>query len=194
MALPGTLTVADLYAMPESERGERYELITGDLYVNPAPRPRHQLVNSNLLFHFSSHVRSRRLGWVVDNVGVHVGSLTYVIPDVAFISHEHFEVVGAANIEGAPDLVCEILSPSTRRQDLVTKRAFYARIGVREYWIIDPDALTVTVLVLEEGVFAELASAEPGVAVSRELPGLHLRLDEVFEDIDLIASEPEAQE
>lgn len=76
MALPRTLTVADLYAMPESERGERYELFDGDLVVTPALRPRHQLVNSNLLFHLSSHVRSRRLGWVVDNVGVHVGSLT----------------------------------------------------------------------------------------------------------------------
>lgn len=190
MALPKTFTVADLYAMPESERGERYELIDGDLLVNPAPRSKHQSVNHNLVLHLGNHVRSNRLGRVRDNSGVRVGERTYVIPDVVFVAQDRLSIFGEDSIEAAPDLVCEILSPSTRRQDLITKRALYARIGVGEYWLIDPDALSVTVLELLGGAYTELVSREPGVIDSRILPGLHLRLDDVFEDLDLAPAEP----
>jgi Uma2 family endonuclease len=194
MALPRSFTVADLYAMPESERGERYELIDGDLLVNPAPRSKHQSVNHNLVLHLGNYVRLNRLGRVRENSGVHVSEGTYVIPDAVFVARDRLSIFGEDNIEAAPDLVCEILSPSTRRQDLITKRALYARIGVCEYWLIDPDALSVTVLVLENGGFIELAPNEPGVVASRVLPGLHLKLDEVFEDIDLVPAESQPQE
>lgn len=76
MALPRSFTVADLYAMPESERGERYELIDGDLLVNPAPALRHQVISSNLFFHLSAQVRTQRIGWVGDNSGVQIGDRT----------------------------------------------------------------------------------------------------------------------
>ncbi|MCA9876841.1 MAG: Uma2 family endonuclease, partial [Thermomicrobiales bacterium] len=162
--------------------------------VNPAPRSKHQSVNHNLVLHLGNYVRAHRLGRVRDNSGVHVSERTYVIPDVVFVARDHLSIFGEDSIEGAPDLVCEILSPSTRRQDLITKRALYARIGVREYWLVDPEALSVTVLVLEGDGFAELAFAEPDVVTSRVLPGLHLRLDDVFDDIDLVPAEPRPQE
>ena len=126
MALPRHLTVADLYAMPESERGERYELIDGELWVNPAPRSRHQSVSHNLVVHLGNHVRANRLGRVRDNSGIQLGERTYVIPDVVFVARDRLSIFGEDNIEAAPDLVCEILSPSTRRQDLITRRALYA--------------------------------------------------------------------
>ena len=191
MALPRTLTVADLYAMPESERGERYELIDGDLFVNPAPTWRHQTISSNLLVHVSGHVRSLRLGWLRDNVGVRIGESTYVIPDLVFISRERQEIIGEASIEAAPDLVVEILSPSTRRNDLVLKRSLYARIGVREYWIIEPATQVVNVLRLEAGTYVEIPLVETGAVRSQVLPGLYLTLEDVFEDVDIVqAGEP----
>ena len=65
MALPRTLTVADLYAIPESERGERYELIDGELYVNPAPTPAHQIISGNLMLNLELRVRANRVGRVI---------------------------------------------------------------------------------------------------------------------------------
>lgn len=185
MALPRSFTVADLYAMPESERGEQYELIDGDLLVNPAPALRHQVISSNLFFHLSAHVRTQRIGWVGDNSGVHIGDRTRVVPDLVFVAREHQDILGEANIEGSPDLVVEIVSPSTRRNDLLTKRALYARIGVCEYWLVEPVTQTVTVLALEAGRYIEVPLAEVGAVRSRVLPGLHLTLHQVFEDADL---------
>lgn len=185
MALPRSLTVSDLYAMPESGRGERYELIDGALVVNPAPVSRHQTVSSNLGFHLSVHVRANRPGWVRNNSGVYIDERTYVIPDIVFIARERQNIIGSTNIEAAPDLVCEILSPSSRRSDVLTKRSLYARIGVREYWIVDPDAQSVTVLALESGSYVEVAPGNPGEISSRVLPNLRLSLNEVFEDVDV---------
>lgn len=185
MALPRQLTVADLWAMPESERGERYELIEGELFVTPTPTWRHQAVSSNLSRVLSTYVHTLRLGWVVDNVSVHVDDRTYLVPDLVFVSRERQGVISAAGLEAAPDLVCEILSPSTRRRDLITKRALYTRIGVREYWLIDPGAQTVTVLALEAGRFVELPQGDGGGIRSRLWPSLQLPLTTLFEDADI---------
>lgn len=189
MALPRSFTVADLYAMPESGRGDRYELINGELFVTPSPSSRHQAVSSNLMFHLEAHVRRHRLGWVRDNSGVHVDDRTYVIPDAIFIARERRNIIGEANVEAAPDLVCEILSPSTRRQDLLIKRALYARIGVREYWLIDPEARAVTVMALDSGSYAESSPIVAGTIASRVLPDLYLPLAELFEEIDLVPND-----
>lgn len=194
MALPRSFTVADLFAMPESERGERYELIDGDLFVTPAPTWRHQSVSSNLVRVLDAHVHAARLGWVRDNLGVRLNDRTYVIPDAVFVSRERRAIIGARDLKGAPDLIVEILSPSTRRRDLLTKRALFARIETREYWVIDPEALTVTVLVLEKGSFVELAPTDPEFVSSRVLPELRLRLVNLFEDIDLAPADPQSEE
>ena len=194
MALPRSFTVDDLYAMPESERGERYELIDGELFVTPAPTWRHQTVSSNLKRVIDAHVYAQRLGWVRDNLGVRVSERTYVIPDAVFVSRERRAIIGAMELDGAPDLIVEILSPNTRRRDLLTKRALFARMGVREYWLIDPDALAVTVLVLEGSSFVELLPAESGLLTSRVLPELSVRLADLFEDIDIGPDTSSSQE
>ncbi|MFT4039131.1 MAG: Uma2 family endonuclease [Thermomicrobiales bacterium] len=187
MALPKALfTVADLSALPASERGERYELIDGVLEVNAAPGSDHQSISNNLEFLLTAHVRANRLGRVRDNSGVQIGERVFLIPDVVFISQERLGIIGAENIEAAPDLVVEILSPSTRSYDLLTKRAVYARIGVREYWIVDAEARAVTVLALEGGRYAGVAPVETGVVTSRVLPGLRLTVAEVFEDVGAV--------
>jgi Uma2 family endonuclease len=81
-------------------------------------------------FYLTAHVMESQPGYVNSAAGVHVGDRTYVVPDVVLISRERVDIVGKVNVEAAPDLVCDILSPGTRRQDAITKRALYARIGV----------------------------------------------------------------
>lgn len=151
MALPRTLTVADLYAMPESERGERYELIDRDLRVTPAPAPAHQIISGNVMLNLELHVRANRLGRVIAAPGARVDERTYVVPDIGFIAKPRIGIIGSANVTAAPDLACEILSHANRRYDLMVKRDLYARTGVREYWLVDLAAKSVTLLTLGPG-------------------------------------------
>ena len=104
-----------------------------------------------------------------------------VQPDLAFVSKEREGIIAHANIQGAPDLIVEILSPSTGRLDMTTKRDLYARHGVAEYWIADPDARTIAVMVLTDGVF-EVSDeyAESDTLTSPTLEGFSVELDRVF--------------
>jgi Uma2 family endonuclease len=100
------------------------------------------------LFH---HTREKKLGDLLPGpCDVILSDENIVQPDILFVSNERLGIIGEANISGAPDLVIEILSPSTRNKDLEIKRKIYAGFGVREYWIVDPVAETVDVLVWSE--------------------------------------------
>ena len=74
-----------------------------------------------------------------------------VQPDLLFVSRERLHIITEDNVQGAPDLVVEIRSPLTARQDWTVKRELYARHGVKEYWLVDPDAATISVLLLDDG-------------------------------------------
>lgn len=89
-------------------------------------------------------------------------------------------IAGPDTIDAAPDLVVEILSPRTRRRDLTTKRDLYARFGVQEYWIVDPDARTVTVLALTGDRYETVPLTDEGIIQSRVLPGLTLAPAAIF--------------
>ena len=104
-----------------------------------------------------------------------------VQPDILFISNERADIITEANIQGAPDLVVEILSPSTGAYDRGYKQVLYGRHGVREYWIVDPDAETVDVLVEGEDGLIPLGSyGNTGELNTPLLEGLTLDLDELF--------------
>ena len=105
-----------------------------------------------------------------------------VQPDLLFVSRgrEHI-LVGGDNVQGAPDLVVEILSPSTAGRDRTLKRSLYAKHGVGEYWLVDPDDETVTVMALGEGGFETAAVYRKGQTLtSSTLPGFAVGLDEIF--------------
>jgi Uma2 family endonuclease len=106
-----------------------------------------------------------------------------VEPDLLFVSTERAEVLTERNVQGAPDLVVEVGSPSTRRRDEQTKLQLYERCGVQEYWVVDPDLDAVKVYRLVEGRYqraAELTLAAQGVLTSPLIPGLALSLADIF--------------
>lgn len=174
-------TYEDLDRLPESENGDRYEIIDGVVIVTPSPIPLHQASSGGLFFEFESFVRPRRLGRVLSApVDVKLADDEPVlVPDLVFVARERLHIIGPKAIEGAPDIVVEILSPSTKDRDLGIKRAIYARYGVREYWIVDPQARSVTVLALR-GDRYEPRPKEGGVARSAVRPGLAIDVAALF--------------
>ena len=177
------LTYEDYLHFPED--GKRHELIEGDHVVTPAPNIRHQTVHANLFRILSAFVHEGELGRVLSAPTDVVLSDTDVVqPDLLFVSRENRERIGEAHVQGAPDLVVEIVSEATRRRDEITKRHLYERHGVTEYWVVDPVVDRVKVFRAgEEGRYervAELSLEEEGVLESRLFPGLEVPLREIF--------------
>lgn len=178
-------TSADLADVPEDQTGRRYEIIDGELIVTPSPVPRHELLAVRLTLRFGNYVEARRLGQVWgDRVDIKLAEgEALVIPDLSFIRRDRLGIVGPTAIDGVPDLVLEILSPSTRHRDLGEKMALYARYGVTEYWVVDPEARSVRVLILN-GDRYEAVEQPPGLARSRVLPGLDVDIAALFAELD----------
>ena len=131
------LTYEDYCLLPNN--GKRYEIIDGELFATPSPLWRHQNVLANLLYHLTDHVRKHSLGKVYPApFDVVFSQYDVVEPDILYISDARAFVVTEKNVQGAPDLVVEILSESTAPIDRTTKLKLYARHGVKEYWVIDP--------------------------------------------------------
>jgi len=174
------LTYEDYCALPED--GRRYQIIEGDLDVTPVPSTKHQRVSRNLEFILVDHVRRHRLGEILDApVDVILASDTVVQPDIVFVASERSSLVTERGIEGPPDLVVEILSPKTRRTDRIAKMRAYARFGVRECWIVDPDEQSLEVFSLAGGSYVLARAACGSEKVRSDLfPELTLALDELF--------------
>lgn len=134
---------ADLVAMPED--GRRYEIVEGELIVSPSPRPRHQLIVGRLT-RFLGEIAAEGLGEVFPApLDVVLDDRNVFEPDVLFVRSERLGIVSETNVQGPPDLVVEVLSESTRDDDLGRKLEAYNRFGVAEYWVVDPDIQRVRV-------------------------------------------------
>ena len=130
-------TWRDAQRMPDD--GNRYEAIGGILHVTAAPKWRHQVVSKRLLVRLSELLEGPGHGEVAATPGVEFPATGEgVQPDILFVSNERRHIVEEAGLVGAPDLVVEVLSPSTAERDRGAKRRLYERQGVREYWIVDP--------------------------------------------------------
>lgn len=173
------LTYDDYARMPE---GERYELLEGDLQLTPAPSPRHQLVAQRIELALIHHVEGNGLGQVLDApIDVVLSHTNVVQPDILFIRSDRLGIIGEKYIQGPPDLIVEVLSPSTRERDLVTKRRLYARFGVRELWLVDPDARTIEVCVHTGSDLTTHRMFQNDMRLTSPLlPGLEIELTRVF--------------
>jgi len=135
--LPPKLTYEDYLLIPED--GRRHEIIDGEHYVTAAPFVPHQRLAVRLTLRLGGFVEENRLGqFFFAPTDVLLSPFDVVQPDLLFVSNQRASIVGLKNIQGAPDLVIEILSPSTRKLDERLKLRAYERYGVREYWMFDP--------------------------------------------------------
>ena len=177
VAAPRRMTYEEFMRLPEERT--RCELISGWVVREPAPGYRHQSVVGNLHGLLWDHVRRSGRGRVLLGPFDTVLSRENVVqPDISYVSPERSHMITARHLEGAPDLAIEVLSPHSVRKDRIWRLVQYARAGVREYWIVDPEQQTVEVFVLGEPVGDgqqaryELAGVfRPGTPVrSRVLP------------------------
>jgi Uma2 family endonuclease len=144
MALP-QITWQDVQQMPDD--GNRYEAIEGELYMTPAPTVRHQRISIRLEMALHDLLVDPGHGELLHApVGVEFPATGEgVQPDILFVSHGRRGIVAEDWLRGAPDLVVEILSPSTAHRDRGVKLRLYERQGVAEYWVVDPEAEAVEV-------------------------------------------------
>ena len=169
------LTYEDYCELPDD--GNRYEIVDGMLHVSPAPSEKHQRAVTGLIAQIGPHVLQRKLGRVyVAPLDILLSVGNVVQPDLVYISRERLSVVTAANVRGAPDLVVEVLSPSTRAFDLREKRDAFARHGVRWYWVVDPIAETIEAYELL-GEAYELVQSAAGPATFSAGPFADLAID-----------------
>ena len=184
-AAPGVkLTYEDFLLFPED--GKRHELIDGEHYVTATPDTKHQTIAMNLGAMIWNYLQQHPVGRAFANpIDVVFSNFDVVVPDVQFISRERQEILTKQNVRGAPDLVVEIGSPSTRKRDETIKRRLYEQCAVSEYWVIDPELDTIKVhrRVDERYVRVVELSLENGdVLTTPLLPGLELPLSKIFEN------------
>ena len=174
------LTTEDYQDLPND--GRQYQIVEGELFVAPAPTPFHQSILGNLYVILRDHLRHHPGGKVfLALFDVYLDKNNVVQPDLSWFSPEREEYISGRGAEGPPDLLIEILSPSTEALDLGLKKEVYARFGVREMWIVDPRMRVVSVFDLTrstatpEGTFGAEASFG-----SQVLAGLAVSCPEVF--------------
>jgi Uma2 family endonuclease len=172
-------TYEDYRNAPEDKR---YELLDGDLVVTPAPGTAHQRALRKLTILLGLSVERSGVGEVfVAPFDVVLSDTDVVQPDLLFVSNEREHVITEANVQGAPDLVVEILSPSTAERDLTFKRSLYAKHGVKEFWLVDTDAKTVTVLLRDPQGFGTIGVCGEGQTLdSPTLTGFTINPAEIF--------------
>jgi Uma2 family endonuclease len=141
----GRLSCEEFLLLPDD--GRRHELIDGKHLVSPSPNLRHQELVGRLHFEIERFLRQNRgAGRVfLARLDVVLSKWDVVEPDLLFVAGDQLEILTAANVQGAPALVIEVLSPGTRRMDEQDKRRLFDRSGVREYWLVDPTREAVTV-------------------------------------------------
>jgi Uma2 family endonuclease len=173
-------TVDDIWETPDD--GNRYEVIDGEPYVTPPPIWEHQLIVSNLLFLIRQHIQPHGLGKVVPApVGVVLDDESGVQPDLVYVSRERLGIIAERGVEGAPDLVAEVPSPSTRARDRGIKMKRYATAAIPHYWIVDPRARTLESYKLGGQGYDEVGSYGSGATFRPELfPGLEIPIDSLF--------------
>lgn len=172
-------TYEEYSALPE---GTPCQLIGGEFVMSPAPTPYHQIISDNLHHLLGQFVRAHRLGRVIAApIDVLFTEYDVYQPDLIFIATDRLSTIGDRRIEGAPDLVVEILSPSTAAYDLWDKRLVYEASGVREYWIVDPSRRMIEIYRNVDGRFMRFdGGREKGGLSSSLLPGLEVNPEEIF--------------
>jgi Uma2 family endonuclease len=183
--MANALMTYDAYAaLPDD--GKRYEVIEGELCLVPAPNMKHAQVSRNLAFALWAFVSPRKQGQVfLAPFDVILSETNVLQPDVLYVSKNRLNILSQIGASGAPDIAAEVLSPSTRRRDEVTKLRLYESFGVDEYWIVDLAKSAIRTYRRSGKKLAQVAELanEKGVTLTTPLlPGLAIPLEAIFED------------
>ena len=162
--------------------GVPYQLIGGELIIRPTPTPYHQRISRRIEFLLIQYVEGNNLGEVFDSpIDVYFEQTETYQPDVIFISKERLDIIKETRLEGAPDLVIEILSPGTAYYDLRKKFKIYEKYRVKEYWIIDPEEKNIEVYVNKGNRFYLIQNVKSGIAKSEVLKGFQIEIEKIFQ-------------
>jgi Uma2 family endonuclease len=170
----------DIWEAPDDAL--RYEVVDGELFMTPAPGWAHQYGLGNLYLLVGNWVRGHRLGYVVQApVGVVLDAETAVQPDLVYISRERAGLISERGIEGAPDLVVEVLSPSTEARDRGIKLRRYAAAGVPHYWLLDPGSRALEAYHVGEAGYELTGVYGAGSTFRPDLfPGLEIAIGDLW--------------
>jgi Uma2 family endonuclease len=177
-------TVDDFLQLEESDTP--CELINGELVMSPAPTPFHQNVSSNLNDFLKAEARKSGGFVFFAPIDLYIDRKNVFQPDLVFISAEKKNIITERGIEGIPDLVVEIISPSNIFTDRNRKKRVYQQIGVREYWIVDPANHTLEIYRHDQADadIPHLHVAKEGEVSSTVLTNLKFNLKEIFTFLD----------
>ena len=181
-----------------TENRQDYEVICGKIYMMSRPNMKHVIIQGNIFNAFKNYLKGKRCQAILEQ-DVYFSEDDNFIPDVMIVCNS--EIIKDDGIYGAPDLVVEILSPSTARNDKIQKKAAYEKYGVKEYWIVDPASKSVEVYLLKDGVFIlddvystykdfewKALTEEQKAAVKQSIKvslydDFYVKLEDIFEDV-----------
>ncbi len=157
-----------------ADDGQRYEVVDGVLLMAPAPNPMHQSISGRLYLYLYQNVESSDLGKVFyAPLDVQLATNTIVQPDLLVLLNANLGKITKSRVVGAPDLVIEIASPGTAAYDRLSKFQAYAKAGVEEYWIVNPERRSIEVAFLQNGAYASQGVFQgSNMLPSRIVPGI----------------------
>lgn len=182
------------------DEDQKAHLINGVFYMESPASTLHENLFGFLHFILMGYVSRRKLGIMLGSrTAVRLSEYLGPEPDLIFVSDARRHIVQEQFIDGAPDMIAEIVSPGSRRLDRVEKKELYAEFGVREYWLIDPFQQTAEFFYNQNGRWQEKPVDEKNVFYSNVIPGFWFRLDWLFAEelpdgldvLDLILHGPE---
>lgn len=174
-----SFTHDDLARLPDD--GRRFDLYEGELIVSPAPTTKHQRTQARL-GNYLYRAEEAGFGLVFyAPTEVYFARHNVTHPDLIFIRSDRLQIITSGSIQGPPDLVVEILSPSTRQDDFGWKMTLYARYGVPHYWIVDADARLILSHTLGDGGYVADPPLRPGDTLASPLfPGITMPVERIF--------------
>lgn len=161
---------------------KRYELIDGELLMTPSQITNHQRISRRLEFILEKFITENKLGELFyAPYDVYFDNANVVQPDILFISKDRLHIIGEKNVQGAPDLVIEIISENSAYRDMVLKKKLYAKFGVKEYWIVIPEGEEIEIYTLKDNIYQLYkAYCKDGTLESSMLKGLKIGLMDIF--------------
>ncbi|MCX8009543.1 MAG: Uma2 family endonuclease [Ignavibacteria bacterium] len=178
-AIKKKYTFEDYEKLPE---GSPFQLIDGELIITPAPIPYHQQLCKKIFIELSKYVEREKIGELLFSpIDVFLSESETYQPDIIFISNDRLNIIGEKKIEGAPDLIVEILSEATAYYDLKHKKRIYESSGVKEYWIVDPIEKSIEVYENANLTYKLFSSAIlQGKVNSKLLNGFEVEISKIF--------------